>query len=507
MRPGVLSRRRAALPEANERMAGVGNRAAILTLSRLANYGLMLISPVILVRLLTVAQFGRYREFLLYASLLQSIAVFSINDSLLYCIPAHPGSRWRTVRQTAVLIALSSLITVAVLAALDRGTGGRIVGSLLVPLCLYTVLASNLDFWDFYWVATERPALIFVYTSVRLASRVAVVLVTAALTHDVQAIIWALIALEGARVLGTALVMLAAQRGAAEPPLPDPWREQLRYCLPSGAASVLSTLNRSLGGLAVTKALGAVALAQYTIARYGEPIVVTLRNSVSSVVLPEMVRRHRESSRNDSLALWQRATVTNMILLFPVVVVVIRFARPLVATVFGPSYTPAALVLQIYMLAVIRECFDFAPALRAINCTRPLVGGNVASIIACAALLAALIPVGGVAGAMLAVVLATLVEAVWLGHATMRSYGVTFGELVPWASTGKVAAAALLAAVVLAPSAWGQMLGAGGLALGSMAYLAAFALLILGLRVPEAHALFAWARRLVPSPDPVSRKA
>ena len=82
-------------------MAGVGNRAAILTLSRLANYGLMLISPVILVRLLTVAQFGRYREFLLYASILQSIAMFSINDSLLYCIPANPASRWRTVRQTA----------------------------------------------------------------------------------------------------------------------------------------------------------------------------------------------------------------------------------------------------------------------------------------------------------------------------------------------------------------------------------------------------------------------
>ena len=41
-------------------MAGVGNRAAVLTLARLANYGLMLVSPVILVRLLTVAQFGRY---------------------------------------------------------------------------------------------------------------------------------------------------------------------------------------------------------------------------------------------------------------------------------------------------------------------------------------------------------------------------------------------------------------------------------------------------------------
>jgi O-antigen/teichoic acid export membrane protein len=57
-------------------MSEIGNRAAILTLSRLANYGLMLVSPIVLVRLLSVADFGRYREFLLYASILQSFAVF-----------------------------------------------------------------------------------------------------------------------------------------------------------------------------------------------------------------------------------------------------------------------------------------------------------------------------------------------------------------------------------------------------------------------------------------------
>jgi len=137
-------------------MAGVANRAAVLTLSRLTNYGLMLISPVILVRLLTVAQFGRYREFLLYASVLQSIAVFSISDSLLYCIPANPASRWRTVRQTIVLTACTTLITVGALAIVDRASGGRVVGSLLLPVCLYTLFYSNLDFWDFFWVATDR---------------------------------------------------------------------------------------------------------------------------------------------------------------------------------------------------------------------------------------------------------------------------------------------------------------------------------------------------------------
>lgn len=487
-------------------MSGVGNRAAILTLSRLANYGLMLVSPIILVRLLTVEQFGRYREFLLYSSVLASIAVFSINDSLLYCIPAQPLSRWRTVRQTAALIAGSSLLAVAGLAALDLASGGRILGSLLLPVCVYTLLCVNLDFWDYFWVATERAGWVFVYSAIRLGARVAAATVTAALTHEVRAIIWALMALEGLRLLATALAMWVLDRGSSEPRLAEPWREQLRYCIPSGTASVLQMLNRNLSSLVVARALGAVALAQYTIGRYGEPVVVTLRNSVSSVVLPEMVRRER-GGREAPLALWQRATVVNAILLFPVVVLVERYARPLVTTVFGRNYAPAALILQIYMLVVIRECFDFAPALRALNRTRPLVESNVASIIACAALLALLAPAAGIVGAMTAFALATLVDAGWLARCTMRHYGVGLGQLVPWASLGRVAAAAVVAAGILATSAWRQLLGPGGMALAGAVYLAAFSLLVLAMRVPEGHALLEWAKRLVPARVAASRKA
>ena len=191
---------------------------------------------------------------------------------------------------------------------------------------------SNLDFWHFFWVASDRVGLLFVYTSCRLAARVIVAIVTAAVTRDVEAIIWALISLEAVRVLGAAAFIVAKDRSAAEPPLAEPWREQLRYCLPSGIASVLSTLKSNLSSIVVAKAIGAVALAQYSIGRFGEPVVITLRNSVSAVVLPEMVQRHR-SSREESLALWKSATVVNTILLFPAVVLIERFARPLVETV------------------------------------------------------------------------------------------------------------------------------------------------------------------------------
>jgi hypothetical protein len=65
----------------------------------------------------------------------------------------------------------------------------------------------------------------------------------------------------------------------------------------------------------------------------------------------------------------------------------------------------------------------------------------------------------------------------------------------------------LIAAAVLASFTWIQTFGPAGIVLGSIAYLAAFVLLLLALRVPEAHVLLAWARRLVPSLVAATRKA
>jgi O-antigen/teichoic acid export membrane protein len=491
---------------AGKRTSGLGNRAVILTLARLANYGLMIISPIILVRLLTVAQFGRYREFLLYVTVLNTLAVFSINGSLLYFIPAEPRCRWRVVRQTAMLLAGSSVLVVIALAVIDRACGGRLVGDLLLPVGAFTLFATNLDFWDYYWVATERAGLVFAYSFVRLGARVVVATVTAALTHDVRAIIWALVALEGVRLLLAAIVWMRVETSATEPPLSDPWRAQLRFCVPSGTGSVLSMLSRNLGGLVVARMLGAVSFAHYAIGRAGDPVVHTLRTSVSNVVLPEMVRRGR-GSREASLALWRRATVVNAIVLLPMVVLILRFARPVIAIVFCHSYVAAAIVLKIYTLVIVRECFDFSPAVRALTWTRPLVESNLLSLLTCATLLALLVPGAGVAGAMAAVALSTFVDAGWLAYRTMGAYHLSLRELVPWGSMGKTAAAAILAGPILFALAWDELLGFGGLVLGAAAYLAAFALLVLALRVPEAQTLLEWLRRFVPLRLPSSRRA
>jgi O-antigen/teichoic acid export membrane protein len=329
-----------------------------------------------------------------------------------------------------------------------------------------------------------------------LLARVAVAVVAATLSHDTQVIIWSLVALEGVRLLAAACAFVALDRSRREPALEEPWRAQLRFCVPSGLASLLAMLNRNLSSVVVARVLGPAALAQYAIGRFGEPVVVTLRNSVSAVVLPEMVRNDRQS-RESPLLLWKRATVINAIFLFPLVVLVARYAQPLVTAVFGSAYHPAALVMQLYMVLVIRECFDFAPALRALNRTRPLVESNVAALLACGLALPVLIPIAGVAGAMLAFALGACVDVTWLAWRTMTLYGVRLRQLVPWGGIVRTALAAGVASVLILTPVWTDALGSTGIAVAAAVYLAAFAVLLLAMRVPEALTLRDWGKKLV----------
>ena len=479
-------------------MSALGNRTAILTLSRLASFGLMLISPIFLVRLLTVVDFGRYREFLLYGAILQSFAQFSINDSLLYCVPANPDSPWRLARQTALLTLCSSLLVVLVLAALDSASGGQVVHGYLVPLAAYTLFSVNLDFWEYFWLARGHAKPVFFYSAGRLTLRVIVVVIVAMVTHDFHAIIWSLVALEAARLVAAGAALLVFDRSRHEPVLREPWRDQLRFCVPSGTASLLAMLNRNVSNVIVARLLGAAALAQYAIGRFGEPVVTTVRNSISAVILPEMVRKDRGSSAGGTaLALWQKATVVNAIMLLPIVVLVARYAVPLVTLVFGSNYVSAALVMQLYMLVVIRECFDFAPALRAVNRTRPLVESNVAGFVTCSVAMLLLIPLAGLPGAMLAFVIASYVDVTWLGWRTRQAYGVTVAELIPWRSIARTALAAAVAALLIANSVWTDVFGRAGIVLAGLAYLVAYAGLLQVLRIPEALVLQAWGKRVV----------
>ena len=218
--------------------------------------------------------------------------------------------------------------------------------------------------------------------------------------------------------------MWARYRQRGQRRLESGWREQLRFCGPTGAAHVLVGLNKSMGSLYVAKFLGPVGLAHYAIGTYMRPIITVLRNSLSDALLPEMSSQLRSPQHGDSLVLWRRMTVVAAILLIPAAVLLARFADTIVVTLFSRGVPAAVPVFQIYLLVLFREIVDFAVPLRAINRTAPMMYGNLVSLVVNAIFLAILLPTVGLIGAAMAYIIARMIEGFYLGRQTAKAYEI-----------------------------------------------------------------------------------
>ena len=131
----------------------------------------------------------------------------------------------------------------------------------------------------------------------------------------------------------------------------------------------------------MTKLLGPAALAQFAVGIYAQPIITVLRNSLSDVLLGEMAGAALQRPGRDLLTLWRRSTVVTAILLVPLGVILARFADTIVVTLFSPAYQPAVIVFQLYVLALLRETFDFGIPLRALNRTAPILRTNLLALV------------------------------------------------------------------------------------------------------------------------------
>lgn len=449
------------------------------------NQGLILISPMLLTRLLSVEEFGQYREFLLYATVMDVLAAYNISTSLLRFVSHQPEHRQQYVDQALLMTLSTSTLVIVGTAVLNWIFDGALVGDYMLPLGIFLFVYVNFDFWENLWLAQRRVGAVFAYTTGRLIARILTVVTAAWLTSDVHVMIWSLVTLETLRFVAS-LCAWARYRQRGQPRLDSAWREQLRFVGPTGAATVLLALNKAMGSLYIAKFLGPVALAHYAIGTYMRPIITVLRNSMSDALLPEMSLQARSPQHGGSLVLWRRMTVVAAIMLIPAAVLLARFADTIVVTLFSEEYRLAVPVFQIYLLVLFREVADFAVPLRAINRTAPLMQANFLSLVSNAILLTFLLPTVGLLGAAAAYIVSRMVEAVYLGRQTAKAYAISARELIKWGDIGKVALAAALASITLAGSFWTSTLGLFGVLAAGCCFMAVYVPLLLLLRIPEA---------------------
>lgn len=428
-------------------MASLLRRTVVLSFSRFANQAIVLISPMLLVRILAVGEYGAYREFLVYAALIGSFAAIGIRQSLLYFIPKYPEREQVWLTQTSLFFLATTTVAIIVIFVAGDLIRGKTSFDFVTALQLYTFFHLNLGFLETYWLSKKRTDYVLYYTALHLILKTATVVIVAYITEDARVVIYGLIIFEALRCL-LVLCYASYRRLFSVRVSRESMGLQLSYVLPLGVGGIVEVVNNRAGMLFISAAIGPEALAFYATGAFAVQIVNILRGAIADVVFPEIMEL-RHAVPKDSLPLWKQASVWYCILLFPFAVLFSYYADAIVTVLFTADYATAIPVFATFAVMLILHSFDFHLPLRVQNANRYFFIGSIVMLVVNLALLYPMFQWFGLIGPAVAFVLSRLVFTLYLAYWTTSVYHARLREVAYWNSIGKVGAASLVCLPVL----------------------------------------------------------
>jgi len=427
-------------------MSSYVSRGAVLAGARLLNQALAMLSPLLLVRLLDIVEYGRYRQFVSTAALVTSLGGFALAANLNYLIARSPDRAATDITKTCVLMALVGFVSAAAVAVFKPWIVPGEIGSSWLLLAAYVFLFLNLEVLVSYWLAQGRSFPVMVYSLLVTVWRLGTLLAAALYFNDVEMIFVTIVCAEA--VKNIAVYAWLRSRGLLVFRWHhDVFREQVKLVAPLGIGSVLNKAN-DFGKVVVGTQLGPVPMALYTTAAYQVPLVNIVQTSLSDVIFPDMVKRAQRDPQA-GFALWRRAQTVIFAVICPAWILLTFFAEPIIRIAFTEAYVSATPYFQVFLLLMIRQCFQFSVPLRSVADNNSFATSNAVALGINAAFILVLMPHYGLWGPTLGLVVGQAWTSLYLGRRLLKRYQLPLSDLCQWDKLGLALATSLLALAAL----------------------------------------------------------
>lgn len=155
-------------------------------------------------------------------------------------------------------------------------------------------------------------------------------------------------------------------KGVAAQKVDLTYREVFSYSLPILVASLAGIAISSADQFFISRYFGAEVFAEYANGFIQLPFVGMVTAATSTVLFPEFSRLlHGSSNSSKVVDLWRSALAKSAILIYPLVVFFIVFAKPVIELLFSSVYENSVIYFRIAMLLNFFNIIIFAPLLLA----------------------------------------------------------------------------------------------------------------------------------------------
>lgn len=456
----------------------------------------IIVLTMMLARILTVAEYGTFRQLWMMHRTLLQVCMLGIPMSVVYYLPKLAASGHRGLIAKSFWMLMSIGIVMAWSMYLSAGWiahafDNPAIEPLLKVFGLFTMLILPARPLRGILVNFGRANLYAIFTLIDQALLLSICVGVLLLGGDLTAVVFGLVGLAGLHLLGF-IVMVLYVLVLRPQPMPEAdadagelmnsvgIKAMLVYALPVGFSWIVDALNVMFDKLIAATYFSLEDFARYANGAFHVPLVSTVVASTNSVLLPEYVRMHRKGDIAGILRLWHKSVLATAILFLPIVAFLVAFATPFVTMMFSATYADSATIFQVYVLAMVPRMTYYSYVLLGMGLSKDQLVGSVVSLVANVVVSIVLVKLIGVLGPAVGTVVADIALALYYLARIRKAAGVSFAQVFPWWRLGKLMATSAAAAALCYPVQWLPIEASlAVLALGGVVFIAVTAGLLL----------------------------
>ena len=419
-----------------------------------------IITPLILVRILTKTDFGVYQQFQLLAGMLLPILGLCLNTSLFYYYPIYDQEgRKAIIIQTYCMLFLIGIIFVAVFLNFH----GFILAKVnlleldkydyIISLYILFMLVSSIT--DFLFILEKKIKYnIFFYPTERLV-RLVLILAFLYSNKNTWGCLMGLLVYAFIRFIFISLYIakkyLSNIRHIWDKVRSGSVFDQLKYSLPFVGGVVLETISKRFDKILINKYVDPSEYAIYAVAFFSIPLLTMLFSSINNVVVPEMSRLAHAGSDSDVIEMWHKVVEKTSSAAIPCIVFFFIMAEEVIVILFTGQYAEAAVYYRIYLLTFIFTMTSFGLVLRSYKKTTLIFRANLISTITTVAIGYFLISNFQMIGAITTAVISIALPIIIVIYYEKKLLNLKIKNWLPWYTMAKITLIAILAGLIILP--------------------------------------------------------
>ena len=352
-------------------------QALWVALASFSNFSLAIVSAAILSRYLDKDSYGTYRQIVYVYISLQAVFSVGVPSAYAYFLPRYSVEEGSAIanKLTKVLMLLGIVFSVLLFGTSDLiawllknpelSTGLKYFS--LVPVLLLPTLGL-----DGLFSTYRRTIWLTIYNTItRLILLASIVLPVILIESNYLYAVYGWVIASFFSLLIALYFKRIPFRDKDTIPTDLSTRTIFSYCLPLFYAQLAGIAIAAADQFFISRYFGVQSFAEFSNGFQQIPLVPMITGAAATVLMPVFSKlQHHEASTDDVLKIWRGALRKAAILIYPMVIFCIFYAREIVVFLYSASYEASALFFQISMLINFFNIVVFAPLLLAFGKTK-----------------------------------------------------------------------------------------------------------------------------------------